>query len=70
MKNAIQKSAGRPHARPGISIHDVLYVLFKHKWKILVVAGVGFLAAGAVYYRASKSPSYESRATLLVRYVL
>ena len=45
---------------------DILFAVFKHKWKILVGALIGFLAAFAVltFY----APVYESHAKLLVRY--
>jgi polysaccharide biosynthesis transport protein len=56
--------------RSGLKFHDVLFVLFKHKWKILFHSCLGFAAAAALIYRAISSPDYETQATLLVRYVL
>jgi polysaccharide biosynthesis transport protein len=54
--------------RSGISFNDVLFILFRHKWKILVCAAIGILAAAATYFF---TPSlYESQAKLLVRYVV
>ena len=69
------KSSARPQRnikRPqsGIKVYDILFVLFKHKWKILFLALFGFSSAGALIYKAIRSPSYETQATLLVRYVL
>jgi len=66
------KSLNHPRSAPpgGIKIHDVLYVLFKHKWKIILLSLIGFGAAGAFAYQRSLSPSYETKAKLLVRYVV
>lgn len=59
--------AGLP-AQSSIGLHDILFMLFRHKWKILVLTLGGLIAAGAVYY--SVPPVYESEAKLLVRYVM
>ena len=53
---------------PSLSLQDLLYVVFKHKWKILLCSAAGVAAAAAVYLSAS--PVYESQAKLLVRYVV
>ena len=34
---------------PSLNVQDILYVLFKHKWKILVSAAIGIGAAAAVF---------------------
>ena len=47
---------------------DVLYAIFKHKWKILLGAVAGICAAAIVY--SLYTPVYQSTAKLLVRYVL
>lgn len=52
----------------GIGLSDILFVLFRHKWKIICCGLAGLVAAGAVYFLAP--PAYESQAKLLVRYVL
>ncbi|MEP6686627.1 MAG: Wzz/FepE/Etk N-terminal domain-containing protein, partial [Verrucomicrobiota bacterium] len=52
----------------GLSMGDIFFALFKHKWKILIWALIGFIAAFTVFTRFS--PVYESHAKLLVRYVL
>jgi len=52
----------------GISFNDVLFTLFRHKWKILVCAAIGILAAAGTYF--FMPPLYESEAKLLVRYVV
>jgi uncharacterized protein involved in exopolysaccharide biosynthesis len=60
-----------PEEQPGNSgmgIHDVLFMLFRHKRKIIVFALAGILAAGVIYLVVP--PNYESEAKLLVRYVV
>jgi polysaccharide biosynthesis transport protein len=51
-----------------ISLHDILFILFRHKWKIIFFGLAGILAAGGVYLLVP--PVYESQAKLLVRYVM
>jgi len=58
------------HRRSGLSVYDFLFVLFKHKWKIILFSFLGFTGAGTVMYLSMRSPNYETEATLLVRYVL
>ena len=53
---------------PSLNAQDVLYILFKHKGKILLSAVIGVCAAAAVYLL--HVPIYESQAKLLVRYVV
>ncbi len=55
-------------AKGGFGVQDVIFVLFKHKWLILLFALAGFGAAAAVF--AKRVPLYQSHAKLLVRYVL
>jgi len=50
-----------------ISLGDVYFVIFRHKWKILALAAAG-LAAAAVYF-FFQQPPFQSEAELLVRYV-
>jgi uncharacterized protein involved in exopolysaccharide biosynthesis len=52
----------------GMSLNDVLFMLFRHKWKILVCATFGILAAAGIYFLVP--PQYESQAKLLVRYLV
>jgi uncharacterized protein involved in exopolysaccharide biosynthesis/Mrp family chromosome partitioning ATPase len=54
-------------SKGGLSVQDVLFVLFKHKWSIIVFSLLGFSAAAAVYIK--QEPIYRSQAKLLVRYV-
>ena len=55
-----------PHS--GMSLYDLLFILFRHKRKIIAFALAGLLAAGAVYLFVP--PVYESQGKLLVRYVM
>src|SRR5271165_3399346 len=52
----------------GLNIYEILFILFRHKWKILLCAGVGLLGAAAAYLVLP--PVYESEAKLFVRYVV
>jgi polysaccharide biosynthesis transport protein len=52
----------------GLNLNEVLYILFRHKWKILLCTVVGLAAAAAVYLVLAAP--YESQAKLLVRYVV
>lgn len=53
---------------PTLQVGDIYYILFRHKWKILLCSLAGLLAAGALY--TIKSPLYSSEAKLLVHYVV
>lgn len=50
-----------------ISIGDVYYTLFRHKWKIIICALLGFAAAGAIFKFFPRQ--YASQARLFIRYV-
>lgn len=49
-------------------VQDILYILFKHKWKIILLSLLGFGASAMVYM--NRQPLFQSQAKLLVRYVL
>lgn len=49
----------------GFSLRDILYVLFRHKWKILLTF-LG-LAAATILFIALMPPSYESEARIFIR---
>ena len=53
---------------PGITLNDIYFVLFRHKWKIIFLSAAG-IATGVVYYLVNPPP-FESEAELLVRYIL
>jgi polysaccharide biosynthesis transport protein len=56
-----------PAAPAGFGLVDVYFVLFRHKWKIIILTLLGVLAAE--YYQHTKQPPYQSDAELLIRYV-
>ena len=51
-----------------LNLNDILFILFRHKWKVFLCAAAGILGAAGIYFFLP-SP-YESRAKLLVRYVV
>jgi polysaccharide biosynthesis transport protein len=53
---------------PGLNLGDIYYILFRHKWKIMLCTLVG-VGAAAMLYRM-ESPPYQSEAKLLVRYII
>ena len=55
-------------AKPSFGIQDILYVLFKHKWKIGFLGTMGIAAAAGLYL--TTKPVYKSEAKLLINYVL
>lgn len=57
-----------PPAGPSLNISDIYYILFRHKWKILICSLLGFAAAGAFY--KLRPPPYQSEARLFVRFVI
>lgn len=52
----------------GLSVNDILFLLFLHKWKIIVFSVIGLTAA--LGYKYLREPLYESKAKLYVKYVL
>jgi tyrosine-protein kinase Etk/Wzc len=52
----------------GINFGDILYVLFKHKWKIIFFTTLALAGAAAFYLKAPVP--YVSEAKVLVRYVV
>src|SRR5947208_7038743 len=50
-----------------IRLDDIYFVLFRHKWMILLFSLAGIVAAAAVL--VIKGAPYQSEAKLLVRYV-
>jgi uncharacterized protein involved in exopolysaccharide biosynthesis/Mrp family chromosome partitioning ATPase len=51
----------------GMTLGDIYYVVFRHKWKIILLSLTGILAAVALYFL--KPPPYQSQAELLIQYV-
>ena len=54
--------------RSSLSFYYILFILFRHKWKIILLGLAGMLVAGSLYLVIP--PAYESEAKLLVRYVV
>src|SRR2546427_7049602 len=52
---------------PGLKLDDIYFVLFRHKWKILLCCCAGALTAAGLYFLTP--PAYQSEAKLLIRYV-
>lgn len=52
---------------PGLSLNDLLFILFRHKRKIIFCTLAGILAAAFFYIQF---PIYQSKAKLIVRYIL
>ena len=48
-------------------MRDIYYVLFRHKWLIGILAGVGILASAGVYFLYPFS--YYSHAKVFIRYI-
>ncbi len=63
----MQKSESQS-AKGSFGLQDILYVLFKHKWKILTLSAIGFAAAATVF--VTRTPIYESTAKIMITYVL
>lgn len=63
MDNRLQNSSAS-----GIALDDIYFVLFRHKWKIILlfIAGV----AGAWAIPRLKPPEYQSEARLMIKYVV
>ncbi len=52
---------------PSLNLADIYFVVFRHKWKIIILTILG-IAAGCTYY-VLRQPPFQSQAELLVRYV-
>lgn len=46
---------------------DILFILFRHKWKIIICAVTGIIAAGIML--VTKTPQYISEARIFIRFV-
>jgi uncharacterized protein involved in exopolysaccharide biosynthesis/Mrp family chromosome partitioning ATPase len=50
-----------------ITLGDVYFVIFRHKWKIIILSAAGIVAA-AVFYLLNP-PLYQSESELFIRYI-
>ncbi|MEO5917542.1 MAG: Wzz/FepE/Etk N-terminal domain-containing protein [Luteolibacter sp.] len=63
----MQKSQ-KQSPQEAFGVQDILYILFKHKWKILILSMLGFGASAFVF--VNREVLYQSQANILVSYVL
>ena len=63
----MQKSQ-KQSPQQAFGVQDILYILFKHKWKILLFSLLGFGASAFVFVK--REVLYQSQANILVSYVL
>ena len=65
-----ERPPNRPQPPPGLSLSlgDVYHILFRHKWKILLISGIGMI--GSLLLPLVKKAPYTSEAKLYIRYVL
>ena len=58
----------RPNEHPpSITLGDIYFVVFRHKWVILALTAAGLVAAGFFYF--TRQPPYSSEAKLFIRYI-
>lgn len=55
------------HQGLDLSLGNIYFILFRHKWKIMVSTTVGLIAAVVAY--VSTKPSYVSEARLFIQYI-
>ena len=67
--NARPMSSSTFHTPSGstVSIGDIYFILFRHKWKIIVLSLLGFVGAYALITMFPRE--YSSQARLFIRYV-
>lgn len=61
----------RPHqpvAAPGLTLDDIYHVLFRHKWKILIIWAIGIAAAAFIW--KTTPVFYKSDSKIQVQYVV
>lgn len=62
------RASAAPQPGLNLSIGDIYYTLFRHKWKIILCSLIGFGLAFAVYKMSP--PPFQSEAKLFIRYVV
>jgi len=63
----MQKSQQKAVPKETFGVNDVLYILFRHKWKILILSALGF--GGAAFVYSNRIPLFQSTSQVLVKYV-
>jgi succinoglycan biosynthesis transport protein ExoP len=66
MTNEKKLTNQKPH-QGGMSLPDIYFILFRHKWKIVTMSCLGLIAAGVIY--ACRSTVYTSSAEVLLKAV-
>src|ERR1017187_7603678 len=56
-----------PPAPAGITPGDIYFVVFRHKWKIIILTLLGLAAATVFYF--TRQPLYQSEAKIFIRYI-
>ena len=56
-----------PPAPAGITPGDIYFVVFRHKWKIIILTLLGL--AAATYFYFTRQPLYQSEAEIFIKYV-
>lgn len=64
------KKPAQQHQGGGLNLNlsDVYHVVFRHKWKIVILSCLGLVAAGIIY--VSRPTAYTSEAQVLIKYVI
>ena len=57
------------HAQQGLNLStsDIYFILFRHKWKIIILSVLGVVISAKIYL--TTPPTYRSEARLFIRYV-
>lgn len=63
----MQKSQ-KQNPQAGFGVEDIVYILFKHKWKIIILSLIGFVASGMVF--SKRKVLFQTQAKILISYVL
>jgi polysaccharide biosynthesis transport protein len=58
---------GTNRGGPSLNISDILYILLRHKWKIVLFTLLGFAGAAVVW--VTQKPMFQSRSKIYVKYV-
>lgn len=63
-----QTEMSTPRTAPSLSLGNIYYILFRHKWKIAIISAAGLLIAFILPFVIPVN--YESEAKLFIRYVV